>query len=133
MRRLLGFPSLVAMAAMACAPAAPPAAPEPPPPAAPSEPKSEPAPKQITGAWGWNGDVQVFRAGGTGTYYRSGSVCYEFTYKIEGDVVTKTADRDHTCGATRESAFHFHFEKDELVMKHRGSGFESRWKPAQSP
>lgn len=151
MRRNIGLASLVlsAAAAAACAPPPPPAAPlVVVPPAAPLAVAKDPAPpgppaqvaepgelhaSEIAGAWAWNDDVQVFEHLGQGAYYRSGEVCYLFTYQIEGHIVTTVADRDHTCGATRENDWYIRVDHGELFMKHMGSGFETRWMSTEHP
>jgi hypothetical protein len=81
----------------------------------------------IVGVWDWQGDVVVYRADDTGTYFREGSICYEFKYRIEGDVLTETADRDSECQGRRENSYHVEVSRASLRMKHIGSGFESEW------
>jgi hypothetical protein len=134
MRCTLAF---VTLFAAACAPPSTVVVPEAPPQtqvaAETPPPKPKTDAKRLHGTWGWNDDVEVFHPDGRGTYWRRGEVCYEFVYVVEGDVVTKTADRDHQCGAKREASYQFRVEKGELIMKHVGSGFESQWKPARSP
>jgi hypothetical protein len=85
------------------------------------------------GAWTWQSDVQVFRADGSGTYYRDGGVCYEFRFVVQGDVFTETADRDSGCSAKRQNSYRFRFEGGQMVMTHTGSGYESHWQSTQAP
>jgi TPR repeat protein len=92
-----------------------------------------PASGSLVGAWKWNGDVTVLRADGTGTYYRDGSVCYEFRYVLQGDQYAETADRDSQCSGSRQNSYRYRTENDVVVLTHIGSGFESRWRRTSFP
>lgn len=85
------------------------------------------------GSWAWGRDIVTFRPDGTGTYWRGGAVCYEFTYTIVGDVITKYADRDHSCGTGRVFPFRFRRDGDALEFTHVSSGFSSRWERVGDP
>jgi hypothetical protein len=87
----------------------------------------------LVGGWRWGGFTSVFRADGTGTYYDGGRVCYEFRYVMQDGQYTKTADRDSTCAKCRTNSYRYRIEDGELVIKHVGSGFQSRWRPAAPP
>jgi hypothetical protein len=95
---------------------------------------TRPSSGTLVGAWKWGGYTSVFRADGTGTYsYDDGRVCYEFRYVMRDDQYTKTADRDSTCGKCRTNSYRYRIEDGDLVIKHVGSGFKSRWRPAAPP
>jgi hypothetical protein len=69
----------------------------------------------------------VFEASGRGTYYRKGAVCYRFSYTLESDLLTKTADATHSCGVGLTASYHVSVAGRILTQKHVGSGYESRW------
>lgn len=136
---------VIPVGVLACGSAPPPVTvpvtPEPPVPivAEPIAPKEKPDraiaadPSRLMGAWKWSGDVEVFLDHGMGSYYRDREICYQFMYTIEGDVLTKMADRDSGCQGKRENSYRFHFEGSTLVLRHVGSNFETRWEPTEQP
>jgi hypothetical protein len=81
----------------------------------------------LRGSWAWANDVITLDESGTGTYVRSGTVCYELTYTVERDTIEVVADRASTCIAVRVNAYRFEVRGDTMLLTHIKSGFDSTW------
>jgi len=78
---------------------------------------------RLLGTWAIRGDTLVFGPDGTGTYYRDGEVCYQFSYGIETGPgwgvdsygLWRIADRENSCGGAASSPI-----KWKLRFSYRG-------------
>lgn len=83
--------------------------------------------KNIQTTWYWNNDSQVFYQNGRGVYYRNGNICFNFSYSLNGNVLTETADQAHSCGGAIVSSYQIAIAPMSLTMTHVGSGTVSNW------
>ncbi|MCC6213754.1 MAG: hypothetical protein IT376_02720 [Polyangiaceae bacterium] len=97
------------------------------PPSAPPPPQTPALAARLVGRWKWGGDVVTYGAGGRGRYDRDGSLCYEFSWSVEGDVLQIRADQDSGCQGRRDNDYRVTVEGDRLTKVHVGSSFETEW------
>ena len=93
--------------------------------------------KDIKGTWSWGTDKEEYDGAGNGTYWRVSKICYKFTYRIKDNIIHTTADRNHSCGATKENDWKISIINNKMYKEHSGSGYKTEWirgtdKPANS-
>ena len=79
---------------------------------------------ELVGSWAWANDVINLDANGTGSYVRSGTVCYELTYTVERHTIEVVANRESKCIAVRVNLYRFDVRGDTLLLTHIKSGFD---------
>lgn len=97
--------------------------------ALPAAPSGELA-SVLVGTWTWGRDRVVFESGGRGVYFMGRTQCFAFSYTVQGDVLTETADQLHSCGAGLVNRYRISIDGNRLTQVHIGSSYETNWRRA---
>jgi hypothetical protein len=99
-----------------------------------------PSSTMLLGTWYWdksvsgtfaaqasNQDAQTFRADGSGSYFRDGSVCFEFSYELRANLLTVVSNHKNQCDDNKSSQFEILVSDAILAEKHLGTGYVTVW------
>gem|GEM_PF-5726063 len=90
-------------------------------------PPSSSLASQLVGKWKWGSYENVYFSDGTGIEWDNGKKCFDFTYSLDGDVLSRTVSGTSQCGSG-SGKWRMRISGDDLTQTYIDNGFVSNWK-----
>lgn len=91
----------------------------------PARPPTGPLANQLIGKWKWNNEVRTYFADGTGTTWDGEKKCHDFTYSLDGDVLTRTFSSTSQCSTSGK--YRISISGNTLTQVSVDTGYSTDW------